>query len=402
MTRLLYILPGLVPPDSDPIRDKFHYLSEICGGEILLPVWWGSRKEVSPYLKKSFPLYRVGRFSYHLFLLPSLPQTLRRITTLFWYIGRGIQLHRENKIDVIVTYGTNMPGVAGTVLKWLTGSKLIVEIPGVPENAFRYDVPNPGKAASVKRFFADLLLFFVGRASDCLKLLYPWQLREYPRLQKKHAAIFHDFVPIRCVKLAAEEEKERFILCVGYPWYTKGADILIRAFKLVSEQYPDFKLKLMGYYPDRHVLDELAEDCPQIEFLAPRTNELALKVISACTIYVLASRTEAMGRVLLEAMAAGRPIIASNVGGVPHYISDDDNGLIFSSENVEDLAAKMVRLLNDKELRARLGQKGYQRVFSEFDEMSYLRAFRRMLQSIQIESVNRGSEIESKYIGGKT
>jgi glycosyltransferase involved in cell wall biosynthesis len=158
----------------------------------------------------------------------------------------------------------------------------------------------------------------------------------------------------------------------------------------------------MGYYPDRHVLEELAEDCPQIEFLAPRTNELALKVISACTIYVLASRTEAMGRVLLEAMAAGRPIIASNVGGVPHYISDDDNGLIFSSGNVEDLAAKMVRLLNDKELRARLGQKGYQRVFSEFDEASYVRAFGRMLQSIRIESINRGSDIESKYIGGKT
>jgi glycosyltransferase involved in cell wall biosynthesis len=401
MTRLLYILPGLVPPDSDPIRDKFHYLSEICEGEILLPVWWGSRKEVSSYLKQSFPVYRVGRFSYHLFLFSSLPRALRKIAILVWYIGRGIQLHRENKIDVIVTYGTNLPGVAGTVLKWLTRAKLIAEIPGVPENAFRYDVPHPGSAASAKRFFADLLLSFVGRACDCLKLLYPWQLRQYPSLQKKHAAIFNDFVPIRCVKVP-EEGKERFILCVGYPWYTKGADILIKAFKLVSQRYPDFKLKLMGYYPDRHVLEQLAEGCPQIEFLAPCRNELALKVISACTIYVLASRTEAMGRVLLEAMAAGRPIIASNVGGVPHYISDDENGLIFSSGNVKDLAAKMVRLLNDKELRTRLGQKGRQRVFSEFDEFSYVRAFGKMLQSIQIESVNRDSESESKYIDDKT
>src|ERR1700691_3023955 len=100
MTRLLYILPGLVPPESDPIRDKFHYLSDICEGEILLPVWWGSSQEVSPYLKESFPIHRVGRFSYHLFLFCRFPRPLRKVTTLFWYIGRGIQLHRENKIDV--------------------------------------------------------------------------------------------------------------------------------------------------------------------------------------------------------------------------------------------------------------------------------------------------------------
>jgi hypothetical protein len=54
MARLLYVLPGLVPPESDPIRDKFHYLSEICEGEVLLPVWWRSSQEVSAYLKRGF------------------------------------------------------------------------------------------------------------------------------------------------------------------------------------------------------------------------------------------------------------------------------------------------------------------------------------------------------------
>jgi len=393
MTRLLYILPGLVPPASDPTRDKFHYLSEICEGEVLLPVWWHSTKEVSPYLKQSFPVYRVGRFSYHLFLFFRFPRVFRKAATFLWYITRGIQLHRRKKIEVIVTYGTNTPAVAGTVLKWLTGGKLIVEIPGVPENAFRYDVPNPGRAAGVKHFLADLLLFFVGRASDCFKLLYAWQLQKYPGLRNKHAAIFHDFVPIRSVTLL---EEEKFILCVGYPWYTKGVDIVIRAFKLVTKQYPDFKLRLMGYYPDRRVLEEFAEGCPQIEFLAPRPNELALKVISTCTIYVLASRTEGGPRVLLEAMAAGRPIIASSVGGVPYYIIDNDNGLLFPSGNIEDLAGKMVRLLNDKELRTRLGHSAHDRVFSEFDEVSYVRAFRKMLQSIRKESINPVLDIESK------
>lgn len=395
MTRLLFILPGLVPPASDPTRNRFHYLSDICEGEVLLPVWWHSAEEASPHLKPSFPDYRVGRFTYYFFPFYRFPRVFRKIAVFLWYITRGIHLHRQKKFGVIVTYGTNTPAVAGTVLKWLTGAKLIVEIPGAPENAFRYDVPNPGMVGSVKHFFADFLLLFVGRASDCLKLFYPWQLREYPSLQKKHAAIFHDFVPVRCVELP-EEENGKFILCAGYPWYTKGVDILIRAFKRIMKQYPDFKLKLMGHYPDRHVLEELAEGCPQIEFLAPRPNELALKVIAACTIYVSASRTEGLPWVLLEAMAARRPIIASNVGGVAHCISDGENGLLFSSGNVEELAAKMVHLLNHEELRAQLGRRGHDRVFSEFDEVAYVREFKRMLESLQIESPSVGSEAQSR------
>jgi glycosyltransferase involved in cell wall biosynthesis len=395
MTRLLYILPGLVPPASDPTRDKFHYLSEICEGEVLLPVWWHSAEKASPRLKQNFPEYRVNSFTYHFFLFYKTSRPFRKIATFCWYISRGLQLHRKRKFDVIITYGTNLPGVVGVVLKWFTRAKLIVEIPGVPENAFRYDAPNPGTAAHVKHFIADLLLSFVGRASDCFKLLYPAQLKEYPALQKKPAAIFHDFVPVRCVKMA-EEEKEQFLLCVGFPWYTKGADLLIRAFQHFRKQYPSLKLKLMGYYPDRHVLEELAESSPQIEFLPAQPNESALKVISSCMIYVLASRTEGMGRVLLEAMAAGRPIVASNVGGVPHYISEGENGLLFASGNVEELAANIVQILNDAELRARLGRNGRARVLSEFDEAAYVREFKKMLESLGIESRNSGSEADSK------
>lgn len=393
MTRLLYILPGLVPPDVDPTRDKFNYLSEICEGEILLPVWWGSTNEVSPYLRQGFPTYRVGRFSYHFFLFLKLPRVIRKSGTFLWYIGRGLKLHRESKIDVIVTYGSNTPAIAGVVLKWLTGAKLVIEIPGVPENAFRYDMPNAGKVATMKRFFADQILLYAGRTADCFKLLYPSQLQKYPGLTTKTALIFHDFVPVRSMKLAQRDGN--FILSVGSPWYTKGLDILIRSFKLIATQFPDYKLKLLGYVADPKDLEELTQGCPQIEIMGFRPNTLTMKEISACTIYVLASRTEAMGRVLLEAMAAARPIIASNVGGVPHYIRDSDNGLLFTSGSVEELAEKMVRLLNDKQCRARLGGRGYERVFSDFDETAYVHAFKIMLQTIQIEPRKSGPHFES-------
>src|SRR5467141_1394542 len=102
MTRLLYILPGLVPPGSDSTRDKFTFLSEIAEGEVLLPVWWKSPKSAPPFLHETFPVYCLGAFSYHFFLPYQVPKLLRRLATLLFYIRRGLQLHRDKKIDVIM------------------------------------------------------------------------------------------------------------------------------------------------------------------------------------------------------------------------------------------------------------------------------------------------------------
>jgi glycosyltransferase involved in cell wall biosynthesis len=398
MTRLLYILNGPVPPNADPARDKFKYLSEIAEGEVLLPVWWDSLKVVPPFLRGTFPVYRVGNFRYHLSLYLRYPRPFQRLVAFLFYLRCGLRLHREKKIDVIMTYGTNRTGIAGVILKWITGAKLIVELPNVPENAFRYDVPDPGARAAVKRFFADRLLGLVGAAADCLKLLYPSQLWKYPRLQNKKVAVFHDFVPVHMIR--AVQCEERFILLVGHPWYTKGVDVLIRAFGLIAAQFPNFKVKLLGYNSDREYMNHLASACPQIEFLNPVPHEVALKVIGACSVYVLASRSESMGRVLLEAMAARKPIIASAVGGVPHYIQDNDNGLLFRSGDAEELAEKLAKLLTNPELQARLASRGYQKVVAEYDERSYVRSFCNMLKSLRDESFgsDRGSSQHEEMI----
>lgn len=383
MKRLLFILPGVEPPREDSTRDRLRYLSELAEGEVLLPVWWSTLEDLPPYLKRTFPVYRVGNFCYHLLLAHRFPVVLRRFVKFIFYIRTGLQLHRKKKFDVIVIYGTNVPGLAGVVLKWLTGAKLIAELPNVPENSYRFDKPNPGWWDTVKGWLADLLLNFVGTAADCLELNYPWQVERFPRLKLKKAAVLHSFVPVR--SMPAEHCDNKFILLVGFPWHTKGVDILIRAFVSIAPNFPDYTLKLMGYYPDRKHLEKLAEGCQQVEFLVPRPNNLGLQVISSCSIYVLASRTDASPRVVLEAMAARKPIIASRVGGVPYLIADNDNGLLFEPGNVNDLADKLSLLLRNPELRERLGTRAYERVMTEFDEDEYVRLFEVMLQKLDSE-----------------
>ncbi|HVO33199.1 MAG TPA: glycosyltransferase family 4 protein [Elusimicrobiota bacterium] len=377
MTRLLYILPGLVPPGPDTAYDKFTYLSDVAEGVVLLPVWWRSRLNAPAYIESTFPIYRVGNFSYHFFLPFRYPKPVQRLAMFAFYVRRGLQLHRIKKFDVIIIYGTNVPGLAALLLKWLTGAKLIAEIPGVPEDAFRYEHPSAGRSSSLKRFLANQCLLAVGFSADTLKLLYPWQLQAFRSLQKKKAAVFHDFVPVRAIR--PSPSSELFILSVGHPWFRKGIDILIQAFKSIAPSYPDYRLKLLGFYTGAERLGDLARGYPQIEFLEARPFEQAIGVIGRCSIYVLASRSEAMGRVLLEAMAARKPIIASAVNGVPHYIRDNENGLLFQSGNVKDLATKLERLMSDANLRERLAQYAYANVRSHYDEQSYVRSFREML-----------------------
>jgi glycosyltransferase involved in cell wall biosynthesis len=91
-----------------------------------------------------------------------------------------------------------------------------------------------------------------------------------------------------------------------------------------------------------------------------------------------------MPLVLLEAMAARKPIIAAAVGGIPYYMIDNDNALLFQPENVEELAEKLATLLISPELQARLARRGHETVFSEYDERSYVHSFLTMLQSLRL------------------
>ena len=153
----------------------------------------------------------------------------------------------------------------------------------------------------------------------------------------------------------------------------------------IAPDFPEYQLRLLGFFPDRRWLEELAAGCTQIEFMPASPHDKTLKVIAACSVYVLASRTDSMGRVLLEAMAAQKPIVAAAVGGIPYYVADNNNGLLFEPENVEDLASKLALVLRGRALRVRLARAGHERVTTEFDERAYVRCFRAMLERLSTD-----------------
>lgn len=385
--RILYIHSTLVPPSPDPRVDRFHLLSTTLEGDVLHPLWFRSAAEVEAIFGPgSYPVYETGRFRYHWFLADRYAGLKRKLAIFWFYIRKGVKIHRQTGFDCIVAYSHMTTGLMGAVVKLLTGARLIIEVATSPDLVYLTERPRPTLHDHVMRLYSDVSLHLTLWYSDRAHLLYPAQLASYPLLRRVRGTVFHEFVPVAVIP-AHQEGLERFVLLVGAPWYLKGADRLIEAFLRLAADFPNVKLKLLGHFPDRQGLEALTGGSTQIEILKATPSPEALQTISRCMVLVQPSRCEGMGRVLVEAMAAGIPAIGSDVGGIPHILKDGENGFVVPGGDPRGLEARLRQLLLDPDLRSRMGAKGYEMAHTQLDERVYVKRFTEM-----VEAAVRGHE----------
>ena len=381
--RILYVHSTVMPPPTDLKTDRFWLLSGVMEGDVLQPIWFERPDQVEALFGPgSYPVHTVGRFRYHWFLGNGSRGIRQRLATFRFYLKKGLELHRERHFDCIVAYSHMTTALLAGALKLLTGARLIVEIATSPDKVYITERAHPGLRERAMKFYSDICLHLSMLMADRAHLLYPAALASYPALRKMPSSVFHEFVPVSVVERDDERERqERYVLLVGSPWYLKGADILVGAFLSLAADFPDLKLKILGFYPDRAELDALIRGCPQIEILQARPHPEALKVIEGASIVVLPSRCEGMGRVLIEAMAAAVPVIGSRVGGIPMLVRDGENGFLFPVGDCSQLGMRLRQLLGDSELRLRMGESGYLRAHAELDETAYVREFAQMVEA---------------------
>ncbi|QCR15188.1 glycosyltransferase family 4 protein [Methanosarcina mazei] len=151
------------------------------------------------------------------------------------------------------------------------------------------------------------------------------------------------------------------LLYIGRLVKIKGIDILIRALPIIKMSYPDIKLFIAGSGGQFNKINSIVKKMNLTENVVFLGNVFGLEkrhLIASTDILILPSRYEAFGIVLLEAMAFSKPVVASNVGGIPYIISNEETGLLFEVENVTELAEKVIKLLNDEHLRLKIGKAG--------------------------------------------
>ncbi len=153
----------------------------------------------------------------------------------------------------------------------------------------------------------------------------------------------------------------RYALCVANFPFKKGQDVLVHAFQTVRSRHPDVDLLFAGDGRERSRCERLAADLgldKGVLFLGAVARDEIPKLLAGCEMLVLPSRREAFGMVLLEAMAAGKPVVATRVDGIPELVSDGENGLLVNPDDPQALADAICALLEDQGLARRLGRRG--------------------------------------------
>jgi len=380
--RILYIHFTQVPPPLDTRIDRFFLLSEFMEGDVLQPVWFRTPEEVeAEFGPGSFPVYVSGRFRYHWFLaLRPDGRNQSRLAQFWFYIRKGLELHKRRAFDCVIAYSHMTTGLMAACVKFLTGAKLIIELATNPQTAYLTQRARPTMRDRLMKFYSDACLYLSLWAADRVHLLNAAQLAAYPLLRKVQTSVFHEFVPVSTIQ-AHTEDQERYVLMVGSPWYLKGADRLIEAFQRLAPDFPDVKLKILGWYlkAEREQLQALAGDSKQIELVRATTNPITLEIIRRSLVLVHPSRCEGGPRTVIEALAAGVPVVVFDVGLIPELIRHGENGFVVPGGNVRELEERLRELLADPELRRRLGANGYELAHTELTEQVYVEKFTAMV-----------------------
>lgn len=301
----------------------------------------GLSQGIKPYVLARGKAFGRKLWGAEFFLLPRF---------LFWPIAFKLTfwLCLFKKIDTIVVQGPLLEGLLGTMLKKLLKKELIVELHGDWE--FR---KNLAKLAPISLKNADKIR---GVANYLIT-----KAQKYA--PNKSYFLFPTFTDLNDFLAEKDVKFGNYILFVGRADKTKGINYLTEAFSKIEKDFPDFKLILVG------------EGLPEGKLPLEKVREK----MRDCYCLAVPSVSEGLPRVVMEAMALGKPVVASNVGGIPDLIKDGQNGFLFEARNSDELAKKLKILLSNKILAVEMGKRGREFIQDKFSNEKYIQNYLQMI-----------------------
>ncbi len=279
----------------------------------------------------------------------------------FWTL---ISIFRKERPHIVHTH-TSKAGILGRWAAWLSNVPVIIHTPHGHVFWGYFNKP--------VSFFYALLEKWTARITDKIITLTVQEKKEHIRLgiapDEKFEVIFSgaDLEPFLNIIVDATELKKKLgipnraliIGSSGRLTAIKGYGYLIRAAKKIVSKQPDVHFIFLG---DGELLNDLMITAKalglehHVHFLGWRKN--VAKFMSLFDAFVLPSLNEGMGKVLVEAMALGKPIIASHVGGIIDLVTHTHNGILVPPADSDALEKGIQFLLDHPEERVRMGNEG--------------------------------------------
>jgi glycosyltransferase involved in cell wall biosynthesis len=279
----------------------------------------------------------------------------------------------KEKYTIVHTHNSKA-GFLGRLAAKITGVPVIVHT--IHGFAF-HDFEKPSRRALfivLERFAANLADKLIAVSAPLKK----WGLRlkigkksqycvVYTGIEIEQFKINTNSVNINKRKELGLASQDLVVGTVAKLWEGKGHAVILEAATMIIQEFPNVKFLFVGdgYLRqdlERIVLNKGLND--YVKFTGFRTD--IPEITSIFDIAVLASFFEGLGRVLLEAMALNKPIVASNVGGIPDIVKNNVNGLLVSPGEPKALAEAIIKLLKSESLRKEMGLAGGKMVTEKF------------------------------------
>ena len=286
--------------------------------------------------------------------------------SFLWYLIRY-----RNEYDIVQLSHTQLSALVAVVVAKLTGKPVVTRNSTAGENGDLSSWASVPFGKRLLRLTADRVDAAVAVSAvtkdEFMKVGVPKQKIHLIQNSVEIPAVG----PVDVVELRHRLEllQEAFIVIfVGRLSSVKAPGELLAAWTRFSRHFADTQLiflgegELAGDLQKQVVQDGLVE---RVRFLG-RVDNVDDYLFAADT-FVLPSISEAMPNALLEAMAVGLPVIASAVGGITDVVEHRQNGLLYASGDVKDLADRLLELARSPKLRAKLGASARQSVLEEYD-----------------------------------
>ncbi len=303
---------------------------------------------------------RVERDGIILHLLPPFPrfERARNYRTL-----QSTLNERLTQIQPRVVHAQDATAYAYVALR--SGYPAVVTAHGIRREDGRY---YGSFSRRVRNYFDSLLIErYIMRHTQHLIAISPYVTRYFAAQLKPDVQVFYisNAIDESFFNLANRADG-RTVLFAGRVMPRKRVLDLIRAFAQVAQQIPSAQLRVAGEYHSEHSYTEAIRNVIHQADLGDRVHLLGalpegavLREFTGCDVLALPSAQETTPMVIAQAMAAGKPVIATPVGGVAEMVGDGETGFLVDVGDVDGLASALSRLLQDPSLRTRLGQAGH-------------------------------------------
>ncbi|MEV0939968.1 GT4 family glycosyltransferase PelF [Micromonospora wenchangensis] len=311
------------------------------------------------------------------------------------------------RADIVHSSMNGLATLVGMAATWTYGTPLVLSEHGIylRERYISYlhdDAPHPVRVLvlSFFRSLAGAAYLITGALAPHSQYNRRWQLHngaDPERMWTMYNGVDPDEFPP-----AAGEPDVPTISFMGRIDPLKDLHTLIRAFALVRAEIPEARLRIFGGTPAANkvyhesceaLIDELGLTGHAV--LEGRVGS-AVEAYHAGSLVALTSISEGFPYTVVEAMACGRPTVCTNVGGVAEAVGD--TGFVVAPRDVAAIAAACVRMLNDRELRLRLGATARERVLERFTLQRSLQAYRDIYERL---AAPRGASPAPKHLRGQ-